>query len=87
MHVSLRSILILSSHLRLGLPEVLFPVGLPFQILKVLLSSSILATWPDRLNLRSTLCHPSWAQIIASGPYFQMSLACVFPLISLTYID
>ena len=42
----LRYILILSSHLRLSLPKGLIPVGLPVKILKALLPSSILATWP-----------------------------------------
>ena len=46
-----RSILILCSHLRLGYPKGLFPVGLPFKILKALLLSSILATCPSHLNL------------------------------------
>ena len=36
--ISSRSILILSSHLRLGLPEGLFPVGLPVKILKISLT-------------------------------------------------
>ena len=49
--ISLRSILILSSHLRLGLPEGLFPVGLPVEILKAFLPSSIQATCPAHLNL------------------------------------
>ena len=49
--ISSRSILILSSHLRLGLPNGLFPVGLPVQILKALLHSSILATYRVHLNL------------------------------------
>ena len=49
--ISLRSILILPSHLRLGLPKDLFPVGLPTKILKALLPSSILATCPVHLNL------------------------------------
>ena len=40
----LRSILILSSHLRLGLPNGLFSVGLPVKILKTLILTSILAT-------------------------------------------
>ena len=40
----------LSSHLRLGLPKGLFPVGLPVKILKALLPSSILATCPAHLN-------------------------------------
>ena len=42
--------LILSSHLRLGLPG-LFPIGLPVTILKALLPSSILDTCPAHLNL------------------------------------
>ena len=49
--ISLRSILILSSHLRLGLPKGIFPEGLPVKILKALLLSSILATCPVHLNL------------------------------------
>ena len=48
--VSLRSILILSSHLRLGLPKDLLPIGIPVQILKAILPSSILAAWTAHLN-------------------------------------
>ena len=51
----LRSILILSSHLRLGYSNRLFPVGLPDKLLKALLPSSILATWPAHLNIRWTV--------------------------------
>ena len=40
----LKSILILSSHLCLGLPKGLFPVGVPVKILKALLTASVLAT-------------------------------------------
>ena len=40
----LRFILILSSHLHLGIPEGLFPVGLPVKISKSLLPFSILTT-------------------------------------------
>ena len=41
----------MSYHLRLGLPSSgLFPVGLPVNILKALLPSSILATWLAHLN-------------------------------------
>ena len=50
MSISLRFALILSSHLRLGLPKGLFPVGLPAKILKASLPSSILATCPAHLN-------------------------------------
>ena len=46
-----RSILILSSHLRLGLPKGRFPARLPVKILKELLPSSIQATWPAHFNL------------------------------------
>ena len=48
--VSLRSIRILSSYLRLGFPKGFFPVDLPVKILKALLPSSILPTWPAHLN-------------------------------------
>ena len=41
----------LSSHLCLGIPRGLFPVGLHVIILKALLHSSILATCPAHLNL------------------------------------
>jgi hypothetical protein len=44
-------ILILSSHLCLGLLKGLFPVGLTVKILKALLHTSILATYPVHLNL------------------------------------
>ena len=39
--ISLLPILILSSHLSVGLPEDLFPVGLPVKVLKTFLASSI----------------------------------------------
>ena len=55
---SSRSILILSSYLCLGLPKGVFPVGLPVNIFKALLPSSILATCPDHLKLRSS---SSWS--------------------------
>jgi hypothetical protein len=41
----------MSSHLRLGLPKGLFPVGLPDKISKAPLPSSILATWSSHLNI------------------------------------
>ena len=48
--IYLRYILILSSHLRLGLPKCLFSVGVPVKILKAFLPSAILITWPVHLN-------------------------------------
>ena len=42
-------------HLPLGLCKSLFPVGLPFNILKALLPSSILATRPVHLNLLDSI--------------------------------
>ena len=45
------SCLILSSHLRPGLPESLFPVGLPIQILKTFLSFSFWLHDMFHLNL------------------------------------
>jgi hypothetical protein len=46
-----RSILLLSTHLRLGLPSGHFPLGFPTNNLYALLFSPIRATWPAHLIL------------------------------------
>ena len=53
---SWRSILILSSHLRLGLPNGLFPSGFPTRTLCTLLPSPIHATCPAHLLLLDLEC-------------------------------
>ena len=50
-YISLISILILSSYLRLGLPESFFLAGVPVKSLKVLPPSTILDTWPAHLSV------------------------------------
>jgi hypothetical protein len=49
--ISLRSILILSTHIHLGLPSSLFPSDFPTNILHVFLLSPVRATCPDNLSL------------------------------------
>ena len=84
------------SHLRLGVPKGLFPVGLPVKILKALLPSHILATCPAHLNLldlitltllgeryklwSSSLWSLLHSQILASGSCLQIPLAWIPPL-------
>ena len=41
----------MSSYLRLGFPKGLFPADVSVKILKALLPSSILVTWPTHLSL------------------------------------
>jgi hypothetical protein len=62
--ISSRSILILSSHLRLGHPKCLFPVGLTVKILKALLFSSILATCPAHLNILDLITLTALGEIL-----------------------
>ena len=64
--IYLRSILVLSSYLRLRFRRGLFPVSLPVNIFKELLSSSILAIRPAYLNFLDY--HPDYIQINGTKP-------------------
>ena len=72
----------------LGLPKGLFPVGVPAKILKALLPSSILATWPPHLNpldlITLTILSERYQLYISSmwslfhSPYLHPSWAQIF---------
>jgi hypothetical protein len=72
-------ILILSSHLRLGLPNGLFPSGLPINTLYTPLLSPICATWPTHFILLDLI---TW--IISGEEYRSLSSSSYSILYPLT---
>jgi len=74
-HTSRISISILSSHLRLGLPSVLFPSGFPTKTLYTTILSPIRATRPTHLMLLDLII-----QILCDEQYRSLSSSlCSFP--------
>jgi hypothetical protein len=58
--ISIRSIIILSSYLRLGLQRGLFPSGFPIKILYAFLTSPVRATGPTHLTLLNLFILITW---------------------------
>ena len=79
-HWYLLVILILSSHLRLGFPKSLYPVDVPVQMLKALLPSSILATWPAHLT------HPDYIRWTVQPMTFLIVQPSPLPSLGLKYL-
>ena len=81
-----RSILIFSSHLHLGLPKGLFPVGIPVKIVKALLPSSILAPvwrfWTKMIFYSVRLLAPSWRT--TSGRLYMTAYSIYLQLTSIS---
>ena len=76
----LGSILILSSHLRLGLPKSLFPLDLSVKLLKAL-PPSIMATWPAHqkiLDLITQFMTKTIAKTIISFLFYYLQDKTIF---------
>jgi hypothetical protein len=84
--ISLQSILIPSSHLRLGHPSGLFPTGFPTESLYTSFSSTMRATYPAHVILLDLICLMIFGNEYKLWSFSTCKLLCTLVTLSLILI-